>query len=107
MESDLVELHKQFDGYWARLEADVRKATGRLSETVKRAFHVSRPTFAEFQTTWKCIQDDQTLMGSWMRRMQPTGYDAEARAIRAQLQRFREARRPAARRQNDGSREAA
>jgi hypothetical protein len=92
MESDLAKLYERFDSYWARLEADVRKATRRLPAGMKAAFHVPRPTFAEFQTIWKGIQSDPTLIENWMRRMTPTGYDDEARAVEAELLRLRQAR---------------
>ncbi len=106
MESDLAKLYEHFDSYWARLEVDVRKATRHLSGAVKRAFHVPRPTFVEFQTMWKGIQGDPTLLDRWMRRMKPTGYDGEARAIQAELLQFREVR-PEARGRDPDSREAA
>jgi len=97
MESDLAKLYERFDSYWARLEADVRKATQGLPEGMNGAFRVPRPTFAEFRTMWKGIQGNRTLMESWMRRMTPTGYDDETRAIQAELLRFREARDAASR----------
>lgn len=106
MASDLAKLYEHFDNYWARLELDVRKAMRHHSEAVKRAFRVPRPTFVEFQKMWQGIQGDQALIETWMRRMTPTGYDEEARAIRAELQRFRVNKRPEAPDQDD-AREAA